>query len=69
MWIRNEWGLWRKSRFAKYFHNLGIFHPDDMSDIILTSYGRFLHHQDIRLDEQIAFCQTYWRSQPVRRQP
>jgi len=36
MWIRNNWGLWRGSRLQKYFVNKNVFHPDDMSDNILT---------------------------------
>lgn len=29
MWMRNQWGLWRGGPLAKYFHQLGIYHPDD----------------------------------------
>src|SRR6476646_9910862 len=38
LWIRNNWGLWKGSRLSKYFNSLGIYHPDDMSGIILSSY-------------------------------
>ena len=38
MWIRNNWGLWGGSRLQKYFVNKNVFHPDDMSDIILKAY-------------------------------
>lgn len=60
MWIRNNWGLWRKSRLAKYFNELGIFHPDDMSGIILTSYHRYLNDKPLLLEEQIKYYQDYW---------
>lgn len=59
MWIRNNWGLWSGSRLSKYFADLGIFHPDDMSDIILTSYYRYLTGQEIQLEEQIDFYKDY----------
>ena len=42
MYLRNEWGLWKKSELSKYFRRRGIFHPDDMSGEILKSYYKFL---------------------------
>jgi len=61
MWIRNNWGLWRGGELAKEFNAKGIFHPDNMSGIILKCYYRQLHNQDWKLDEQIAFYQNYWK--------
>jgi len=61
MWIRNNWGLWRGGELAKDFNYKGIFHPDDMSGIILKCYYRQLHNQDWELDEQIKFYQNYWK--------
>jgi hypothetical protein len=61
MWIRNNWRLWGGSRLSKYFNDLGIFHPDDMSGIILNSYHRFLLGQDIKLDDQIDYYKDYWK--------
>jgi hypothetical protein len=51
--IRNCWGLWGHSRLAKYFNELGIDHPDDMSGIILTSLWRELNHLPMDLAGQI----------------
>jgi hypothetical protein len=62
MWIRNNWGLWRGGELAKEFETKGIFHPDDMSGIILTSYYRQLHNQDWKVDEQIKYYQDYWKA-------
>jgi hypothetical protein len=53
LWMRNNWGLWKGSRLSTYFNKLGITHPDDMSDIILKSYYRFLNKQSIDLNKQI----------------
>lgn len=61
MWIRNNWGLWAGSRLSKYFNYMEIYHPDDMSGIILTSYHRNLNNTDIRLEEQIAFYKDFWK--------
>ena len=60
-WLRNNWGLWAGLRLAQYFRQLGIHHPDDMSGIILTSFWRYLHGQERRLDEQVESYKAYWR--------
>lgn len=62
-WLRNNWGLWAGSRLAKYFNCLGIFHPDDMSGIILTSYWRHLNGRPLALQDQIAQHHRYWLAQ------
>ncbi|MBI5819971.1 MAG: hypothetical protein HZA88_13385 [Verrucomicrobia bacterium] len=60
MGMRNEWALWAGSRLSRYFNELGIHHPDDMSGIILTTFWRRLHNQPLRLDEQVAYYKAYW---------
>ncbi len=61
MWMRNNWKLWGGSRLSKYFNDLGVFHPDDMSGIILTSYHRYLLGRDVKLEEQISYYKEYWK--------
>jgi len=56
-----DWQLWGGSRLSKFFNDRGIYHPDDMSGIILDSYHRYLTGKDIKLDEQIKFYQDYWK--------
>jgi len=58
--MRNNWRLWKGSDLSKYFNSIGIYHPDDMSGIILTSYYRKLTGHEIKLDEQIAYYKDYW---------
>lgn len=60
MWMRNNWGLWSDSRLKKYFNELEIYHPDDMSGIILDSFWRHLNNKPIRLEEQIKYYKDYW---------
>jgi hypothetical protein len=62
MWMRNNWQLWGGSRLSSYFGEMGIYHPDDMSGIILTSYHRYLNGQDIALEAQIKSYQDYWKN-------
>jgi len=61
MGIRNGWKLWKgKNQVSKFFKSKGIFHPDDMSSIILTSFHRDLNNKPIDLDKQISVYQKYW---------
>ncbi len=62
MSIRNNWGLWKGGQLSKYFNSIGIYHPDDMSGIILTSYYRQLHGQDREIEKQVKSYQDYWES-------
>ncbi len=62
MWMRNNWGLWSGSRLQVYFKDKGIYHPDDMSGIILTSYHRHLTGKKIELKKQIKQYKAYWKN-------
>jgi len=62
MWMRNNWGLWKGSRLSMFFNEKGIYHPDDMSGIILDSYYRYLTGQEIKIAEQIKYYQGYWET-------
>jgi hypothetical protein len=63
MWIRNNWGLWQGSVLGEYFNALGIYHPDDISGIILDSYWHYLNDEPIELDEQVNYYKEYWKKQ------
>jgi len=65
-WMRNNWQLWGGSRLSKYFNELGIYHPDDMSGIVLTSYHRYLTNQEIKLEEQVKYYQDYWENSKTK---
>jgi len=68
MWMRNNWGLWKGGRLAKWFNDKGIQHPDDMSGIILDSFWRHLHSKPIELDKQIKHYQDYWKRAQIEEQ-
>jgi len=69
MWIRNDWLYNRylfglivtKSELRNDLASKGLFHNDDMSGIILRSYYRHLHNQDLKVEEQIEYYQKRWR--------
>jgi hypothetical protein len=67
--MRNNWNLWTKSRLKRYFNRKGIYHPDDMSGIILKSYYRHLNDIDIDLKNQIKYYQNYWEGVELTRLP
>lgn len=67
--IRNNWHLWNKSRLKRYFNRKDIYHPDDMSGIILKSYYRHLNKKDIDLKNQIKYYQDYWEGVEITRLP
>lgn len=53
-WIRNNWGLWKgEGELYEWFKLNEIDHPDDMSNIILTSFYRHMKGKEIKLIEQI----------------
>lgn len=60
MCLRNTLNLWGDSLLKDWFINIGIFHPDDMSNIIITSLKRTLLGEDIKLTEQVQYFKDYW---------
>ncbi len=52
-WMRTNWQLKEGSRLSKYFNELGIYHPEAMSGIIMSTYHRYLRKENINLDEKI----------------
>jgi len=66
LWLRNNWGLWSASRLSEYFNKMEIWHPDDMSGLIILSYHRFLNNKDIEFDNQIKEYKNFWKEQNKR---
>jgi len=57
-WMRNNWELWGGSRLQVYFHDRKIFHPDEMSSIILESYAKYLNGETFDSDKIIQIIHT-----------
>lgn len=63
MWVRNEWVRGdRNKEFTKYFNDLGIYAPNDISSILFTSLHRRLNGKDIELNKQIEEYKKYWET-------
>ena len=61
--LRNYWRLWDdESNLRIYFSSLGVQHPEDITNIVLTSYGRFLQGAPIELEKQVQFFKQFWLS-------
>ena len=61
MWIRNSWLRSENDSLVKQFNKMGIYHPDDISSIILTSLHRKLNHKDLKIKEQSQHYIDYWK--------
>jgi hypothetical protein len=65
IFIRNEWIRFPKDTTLRHtFHEMGITHADDMSDIILTSVYRKLNDLPLDIEAQVKRCKEYWT--PIR---
>jgi hypothetical protein len=65
MWMRNNWGLWGGGNLRDWFNAHDVWHADDMSGIILTSYWRRMHNEPLLLDEQVQYYSDYWEKAGV----
>ncbi len=61
LWMRNNWELWKGGELSKYFNELGIHHPDDMTGIILRSYIAKLRGEEYSIEKDIEHYQAYWK--------
>jgi hypothetical protein len=61
MYLRNNWGLWTNSKLSKFFNEKGIFHPDDMSGIILQCFHEFVNTEKYSLTDKIEYYKAYWK--------
>lgn len=62
-WMRNEWGLWSGGHLQDYFKKIGLWHPDDMSGVILTSFYRHLKGLPLNIEDQVKYYLDYWKTQ------
>jgi hypothetical protein len=59
-WLRNNWGLWQGSDLKSSFEEMGLWHADDMSGVIIDSFHRHLKDEPLRLEEQVKYYKDYW---------
>jgi translation elongation factor P/translation initiation factor 5A len=62
MTIRNSWICGNRSpELVKYFNDMEIFHPDDISTIIIKNYWYYLNGKVFDINADIAHYKEYWR--------
>ncbi len=61
MYLRNNWGLWAESDLAKYFYSIGIYHPDDMSSIILECFYQYVNTGKYSIDDKVDYLKKYYK--------
>ena len=61
MYLRNYWGLWGNNDLVKFFNKFEIFHPDDMSGIILECFHQKVKNKNFDFKAQVDSCLVYWR--------
>lgn len=61
-WIRNAWGLWTKdTELYSILNGMGLWHPDDMSSVVLKSYHRKINGKELNLKEQVQHYTDFWK--------
>lgn len=75
LFIRDSWFLWwqkghhnaiwpeTKPKLIQFFNDMGIYHANDISSIILTSVYREISGKEIDLQGQVQQYKDYWESQ------
>jgi len=46
-WITHNWGFYGGSRLSHYIKQLGVTHPEDMSEFVVRSYHRNLNRSPL----------------------
>lgn len=65
-WIRNNWKLWiKKTPLRKWFGDIGVKHPDDMSAIVVRSAHRYLMGSPLEIESQVEKLRAYWESKGI----
>ena len=63
-YLRNNWSMLEKDTpLVNNFKAMGITHPDDMSNILMTSAWRTLNKKPLKVAEQVKSYQDYWQKE------
>ena len=75
MFLRNTWYMWwyeghyydnwpkQKPELVKYFNNLGIIQPDDMSSILISCAYHSLHRLPLGIEAQVEYYKAQRRKE------
>ncbi len=69
-YLGNNWSLFEKNTpLVNSFESIGISHPDDMTSIIFVSARRKLNKKPVKLNDQVAEYQKFWKKQVGKPMP
>lgn len=66
-WIIQKWGFYEGSRLSHYLRNFGVYHPEDMAQVVIVSYHRYLHKKPVELKAQAEAIQEKRNKENVER--
>jgi len=46
-WIWHNWSFYEGSRLSVYLNKVGVNHPEDMAQLIIITYHRYLNKKDL----------------------
>ena len=58
--LRNDIPLWGESDVAEEFKSIGIWHADDMSDVLLTAVHRICNHKKVDITGLRKKYHAHW---------
>lgn len=58
-WISNKWNFYEGSRFSHHLKEMGLDHPDDMTQFVIVSFHRQLNGLPLKVDEQVRSYQDF----------
>jgi hypothetical protein len=66
-WMILNWGFEEGSRLSHYLREMGVYHPDDMARVLMTSYHRYLRGVPLEMEAQVADIRERLRQEQLER--
>ena len=57
-WIWHNWSFYEGSRLSVYLNKVGVNHPEDMAQVILITYHRYLNKKPLQVKELATMIRT-----------
>jgi len=68
-WIRVNWGFYEGSRLTRYLNMYNVSWPEDMSEMIIITYHRYLNNKPLNVKELVDHYTekkyNYWKQRAI----